>query len=198
MQYGGGPINWDSERGRPSDMRQWAQMQKQWSTEKAGPALPLWTAEQLRAAGVRTAQPMSFGQADQQFRAASAAMQQAVNPSQQQYQQSLDAYNQARMNLEHAQAAPWQGGPMSQQQRAVMEGNRNFTNMQIQAAAQQAFYGQGPMTAQRVQAINQDPFYAQRFQQTYMQTPQMRYGGSGPSMNMPSAADQALMNRKTW
>ena len=70
MQYGGGPINWDSERGRPSDMRQWAQMQKQWSTEKAGPALPLWTAEQLRAAGVRTAQPMSFGQADQQFRSA--------------------------------------------------------------------------------------------------------------------------------
>lgn len=203
MQYGGGQINWEAERAKPSDLRQWAAMQQQWSRERAAPALPLWTRQQLQAAGTPMAQQMPYEQALQQFRAASAGMN-VVNPTAQQYQQASQAYDQARLNMTTAANSPWQGGMMSPQQRSEMDGNRNFQNMQNQAAAQQAFYAQGPMTAQRVQQINNDPFYAQRFQQTYMQTPQMRYGGvptapgRGGAMGYVAPGDMATMNRTTW
>lgn len=188
MQYGGGPINWDPSQGKPSDLRQWQRLQNQWAKEAPSPQLPLWTLDQLRAAGVRVYQPMSYEQAAADFRAASTMN--PVNPTHEQYRKWEDAYEQAKLNLSHTQSP--------QQEQMIAEGNRNYANIQNQAAAQKAFYQQGPMTAQRVQAINNDPFYAQQFQhQAPWNAPQIRYGG-GVSMGYVSPQDQAMMNRTTW
>ena len=135
-------------------------------------------------------QQMTYDQAAAQFRAASEALTGTINATMEQHVALQDAYDQAKLNLSHTQSP--------QQEQMIAEGKRNFSNRQNQAAAQQAFYQQGPMTAQRVQAINADPFYAQRFQQQAMwNAPQIRYGG-GPSMGYVDPRDQAMLNRTTW